>query len=50
MFALMVHDDSIAATTGLTPVPVATIRLPLGQRYPQYDRTLYRLLPENGSS
>lgn len=45
VFALMVHDDSLAAATGLTPVPVTTIRVPWGQRYPQHDRNLYRLVP-----
>ncbi len=45
VFALVMQDDSLAAKTGLTPVPVATIRLPWGQRYPQYDRNLYRLVP-----
>ncbi len=47
VFALMVHDDSLAAMTGLTPVPVATIRVPWGQRYPQYERNLYRLVPSD---
>ncbi len=49
VFGLMVHDGSLAAMTGLTPVPVATIRLPWGQRYPQYDRNLYRLVPKADS-
>jgi hypothetical protein len=49
VFALMVHDDSLAAMTGLTPVPVATIRVPWGQRYPVYDRNLYRLVPKDAS-
>lgn len=47
VFALLVYDDSLGATTGLEPVPVATIRVPWGQRYPQYDRTLYRLVPRD---
>jgi hypothetical protein len=46
VFALMVQDDSLAALTGLNPVPVATFRLPWGQRYPELDRALYRLLPD----
>lgn len=45
VFALLVHDESLTEMTGLTPVPVATIRVPWGQRYPEYDRTLYRLVP-----
>jgi hypothetical protein len=45
VFALMVHDESLAALTHLTPVPVATIRLPWGRRYPELDRPLYRLVP-----
>lgn len=45
VFALLVHDDSLAEATGLEPVPVATIRVPWGQRYPELDRTLYRLVP-----
>jgi hypothetical protein len=49
VFALMVHDESLAALTHLTPVPVTTIRLPWGQRYPQLDRTLYRLIPNDVS-
>lgn len=48
VFALMVLDGGLAAT-GLTPVPVATIRLPWGLRYPQLDRTLYRLVPADVS-
>ncbi len=49
VFALMVHDESLAALTHLTPVPVTTIRLPWGQRYPELDRTLYRLIPNDVS-
>jgi hypothetical protein len=49
VFALMVHDESLATLTHLTPVPVTTIRLPWGQRYPQYDRNLYQLVPNNVS-
>jgi hypothetical protein len=45
VYALMVHDESLAAATGLTPVPVTTIELPWGQRYPQFTRPLYRLDP-----
>jgi hypothetical protein len=49
VFALLVHDESLAEATGLTPVPVTTIRLPWGQRYAQYDRNLYRLVPNDVS-
>jgi hypothetical protein len=45
VFALMVVDQGIAARTGLRPVPLQTIRLPWGQRFPQLDRKLYRLVP-----
>jgi hypothetical protein len=45
VFALMVYDDGLSDLTHLTPVPVGTIKLPWGQRYPQLDRTLYRLYP-----
>ncbi len=45
VFALMVVDQTLQARTGLVPVPVQTIRLPWGQRYPQLDRNLYRLVP-----
>jgi hypothetical protein len=49
VFALVFNDDTLAATTGLTPVPVATIRLPWGERYPRWDRSLYRLVPKDVS-
>jgi hypothetical protein len=45
VYALMVHDESLAANTQLNPVPVATIKLPWGQRYPEFKRPLYRLDP-----
>jgi hypothetical protein len=45
LYALMVHDESLASTTQLKPVPVATITLPWGQRYPEFARPLYRLDP-----
>lgn len=45
VFALMVHDESLASLTKLTPVPVGRIKLPWGQRYPQLERTLYRMYP-----
>jgi hypothetical protein len=45
VFGLMVHDETLAAVTKLDPVPVTTIKLPWGQRYPQYTRPLYRLEP-----
>ena len=44
VYALMVQESSIAARTNLTPVAVATIKLPWGQRYPELDRTLFRLV------
>ena len=47
VFALMVFDGSIASITHLMPVRVGTVRLPWGQRYPELDRTLYRLLPND---
>ena len=47
VFALMVHDTSLASITGLKPVRVGTIRVPWGQRYPQLDRPLYRLVPND---
>jgi hypothetical protein len=47
VFALMMRDGSLAAMTGLTPVPVATFRVPWGERYPQHDRNLYRLVPKD---
>ena len=47
VYALMVHDKSLASITGLTPVSVGTIRVPWGQRYPQLDRPLYRLVPSD---
>jgi hypothetical protein len=45
VFALMVVDQVIASRTGLVPVPLQTVRLPWGQRFPQLDRKLYRLVP-----
>ena len=49
VYALLVQDGSLAELTHMTPVPVATIRLPWGRRYPDIDRNLYRLLPEDAS-
>jgi len=49
VYALMVQQDDIAAFTHLMPVPVQTIRLPWGQRFPQLDRTLFKLVP-NGQA
>jgi hypothetical protein len=40
----MVQESDIRAQTGLTPVPVETIKVPWGQRYPELDRTLFRLV------
>jgi hypothetical protein len=45
VYALMVNDGTIKQMTGLDPVPVQPITLPWGQRYPELDRTLYRLVP-----
>jgi hypothetical protein len=47
VYALMVFDESLRAQTHLTPVPVGTIRLPWGKRYPEFDRTLYRMVPDD---
>ena len=45
VYALMVQDQGIAAITRLQPIPVSTIKVPWGQRYPELDRTLYHLVP-----
>ncbi len=45
VYALLVVDDSIQERTGLVPVPVQDIVVPWGQRYPELDRKLYRLVP-----
>ena len=45
VYALLVVDDSIQERTGLVPVPVQDFVLPWGQRYPELDRKLYRLVP-----
>jgi hypothetical protein len=45
VYALMVQDQDLQSSTGLVPVPVQTLTVPWGQRYPQLDRTLYRLVP-----
>jgi hypothetical protein len=44
VFALMVQDQGVAAITGLQPIPVQLIRLPWGQRFPEIDRSLYKLV------
>jgi Protein of unknown function (DUF2723) len=44
VYALMVFPESLPAQTGLTPVPDRTIRVPWGKRYPELNRTLYRLV------
>jgi hypothetical protein len=49
VYALMVQEDTIVPFTHLTPVPVETIKLPWGQRYPELDRTLFKLVP-NGQA
>lgn len=45
VYALQVQDADLAASTGLEPVPVSTIKVPWGERYPSLERTLYRLVP-----
>lgn len=45
VFALLVQDQSLETRTGLVPLPVRTIRLPWGQRFPQIDKMLYQLVP-----
>ena len=45
VYALLVVDDSIQERTGLVPVPVQDFVVPWGQRYPELDRKLYRLVP-----
>ena len=49
VYALMVQQDDLAAITHLEPVPVQTIKLPWGQRFPELDRTLFKLVP-NGQA
>lgn len=44
VFALLVNDGTIERMTGLVPVPVKNFTLPWGQRYPQLERPLYRLV------
>jgi hypothetical protein len=49
VYALMVQDQGIASITGLDPIPVSTIKVPWGQRFPELDRKLYRLVPHGGA-
>lgn len=49
VYALMAFGDSLPAQTGLTPVPERTIRVPWGKRYPELDRTLYRMIPNDAA-
>jgi hypothetical protein len=44
VYALQYVDQGLAAITGLEPVPVATIKVPWGERYPIADRMLYQLM------
>lgn len=44
VFALQYQDAGLEAITGLEPVPVSTIKVPWGERYPLADRTLYQLV------
>jgi len=44
MYALFVHDHELDPLRGsFTLVPEATIKLPYGYRFPEHDRSLYRL-------
>ena len=45
VYALLVNDDTIEERTGLVRVPVQDFTLPWGQRYPELERSLYRLVP-----
>ena len=45
VYALLVNDRTIESQTGLVPVPVQDFTLPWGQRYPELERSLYRLVP-----
>jgi len=44
VYALLVNDGTIKQQTGLDPIPVQPFVLPWGQRYPELDRKLYRLV------
>ena len=44
VYALQVQDEGLAVITGLDPVPVSTIKVPWGERYPSLERTLYHLV------
>jgi 4-amino-4-deoxy-L-arabinose transferase-like glycosyltransferase len=44
VYALLVNDKTIRESTGLDPVPVQNFIVPWGQRYPQLERSLYRLV------
>jgi len=46
IYALMMFPESIHAQTGLTAVPEGVIKLPWGKRYPEFNRALYRLVPD----
>lgn len=50
VFALLVNDDPLQAYETLTRVPVATIKLPWGRRFPEFDRTLYQLVPKTSAA
>lgn len=45
VYALMVQEESIGPFTHLAQIPVQTFTVPWGQRFPQLDRTLFRLVP-----
>ena len=46
IYGLMVFPESLHAQTGLSPVAEGTIKLPWGKRYPEFNRALYRLVPD----
>jgi hypothetical protein len=46
LYGLLVNPDSLWQDPSLTPIPVERIKLPWGQRYPQVDGILYRLVPD----
>jgi hypothetical protein len=49
VYGLMMFPDSLQKVTGLTPVPVEQVKLPWGKRYPEYDRPLFRLEPNDAT-
>jgi hypothetical protein len=48
VLALFIHDGPIEHLRGtFDTVPGPAIRLPYGQRYPEFDRPIYRLVPRD---